>query len=171
MDFMKTISRNIILAAMLATLGALLPAGSMISSAFAATAVASGLPDFADLAEKTGPAVVNIRTTERVRFGQGGAGTEDEEMQEFFRRFFGIPMPKQQPDRSPRNNRRQAPQQQEEEVPRGIGSGFIISADGFVLTNAHVVEGADEVYVTLTDKREFKAKIIGVDKRTDVAVV
>jgi serine protease Do len=76
----------------------------------------------------------------------------------------------QQPDRTPRN-RRQVPQQQEEEVPRGIGSGFIVSADGFVLTNAHVVEGADEVYVTLTDKREFKAKIVGVDKRTDVAVV
>ena len=61
--------------------------------------------------------------------------------------------------------------QQQDEIPRGIGSGFIISTDGFVLTNAHVVEGADEVYVTLTDKREFKAKIIGLDKRTDVAVV
>ncbi|GAB3547201.1 DegQ family serine endoprotease [Noviherbaspirillum agri] len=95
-------------------------------------------------------------------------GSEDEEMQEFFRRFFGIPVPPRQPERAPRN-RRQAPQ--EEEVPRGVGSGFIISADGFVLTNAHVVEGADDVYVTLTDKREYKAKIIGVDKRTDVAVV
>ncbi|MGE5536710.1 MAG: Do family serine endopeptidase, partial [Acidobacteriota bacterium] len=127
--------------------------------------------DFADLAERTGPAVVNIRTTERIRPGQGLPGTEDEEMQEFFRRFFGIPMPRQQqPDRAPRN-RRQPPQLQEEEVPRGVGSGFIISADGYVLTNAHVVEGADDVYVTLTDKREFKAKIIGVDKRTDVAVV
>ena len=168
---MKTISRNIILATMLAALGGFLPVGGVISTAHAASAAASGLPDFADLAEKTGPAVVNIRTTERVRFGQGGTGGDDEEMQEFFRRFFGVPIPKQQPDRTPRNNRRQAPQQQEEEVPRGIGSGFIISADGFVLTNAHVVEGADEVYVTLTDKREFKAKIIGVDKRTDVAVV
>jgi serine protease Do len=131
----------------------------------------AGLPDLADLVERTGGAVVNIRTTERVRQGQAAPGTEDEEMQEFFRRFFGIPVPprQQQPERSPRG-RRPAPQQ-EEETPRGVGSGFIISADGFVLTNAHVVDGADEVYVTLTDKREYKAKIIGVDKRTDVAVV
>lgn len=146
------------------------PSGAgLISTAHADTVV---LPDFADLAEKTGPAVVNIRTTERVRPGQGGGvpGMEDEEMQEFFRRFFGVPMPprQQQPDRAPRGG---GSQQQEQEVPRGVGSGFIISPDGFLLTNAHVVDGADEVYVTLTDKREFKAKIIGVDKRTDVAVV
>lgn len=141
-----------------------------MSQAHAAVPVAVPA-DFADLAERTGPAVVNIRTTERVRPGQGIPGGEDEEMQEFFRRFFGIPMPRQQqPERTPRN-RRQAPQLQEEEVPRGVGSGFIISGDGYVLTNAHVVEGADEVYVTLTDKREFKAKIIGVDKRTDVSLV
>jgi serine protease Do len=144
-----------------------------VSSAHAASV--AGLPDFADLAEKTGPAVVNIRTTEKIRPGQNVPGADDEEMQEFFRRFFGIPIPprEQQPDRSPRDNRKQAPQQQqqEEEVPRGVGSGFIISADGYVLTNAHVVDGADDVYVTLTDKREFKAKIVGVDKRTDVAVV
>lgn len=131
------------------------------------------LPDFADLAERTGPAVVNIRTTERVSPGQGGApGMEDEEMQEFFRRFFGIPMPPRQPqpDRAPRDPNPKS-EQQEEEVPRGVGSGFIISPDGFLLTNAHVVDGADQVYVTLTDKREFKAEIVGVDKRTDVAVV
>lgn len=146
------------------------PLAGLTSQAVAATSVA-GLPDFADLVERTGPAVVNIRTTERVKPGQNGAvpGIEDEEMQEFFRRFFGVPMPRTpQPERQPRN--RKGPQQ-EEEVPRGVGSGFIISPDGFVLTNAHVVDGADEVYVTLTDKREFKAKIIGVDKRTDVAVV
>ncbi|HZW12758.1 MAG TPA: DegQ family serine endoprotease [Noviherbaspirillum sp.] len=169
---MKTISfaRNALLSLLLGATYALtaLPLSSVISSAHAATV--AGLPDFADLAEKTGPAVVNIRTTERVKPGQGGGmpGSEDEEMQEFFRRFFGIPVPPRQPERTPRN-RRQVPQ--EEEVPRGVGSGFIISADGFVLTNAHVVEGADDVYVTLTDKREYKAKIIGVDKRTDVAVV
>src|SRR5690606_20115739 len=91
---------------------------------------------------------------------------EDEEMQEFFRRFFGIPVP---PGQNPAPRGR-APQQ-EEEVPRGVGSGFIISPDGYLLTNAHVVDGADEVYVTLTDKREFRAKIVGVDSRTDVAVV
>lgn len=126
------------------------------------------LPDFADLAERAGPAVVNIRTTQRVVPGQSRAmpGIEDEEMQEFFRRFFGIPVP---PGQNPAPRGR-APQQ-EEEVPRGVGSGFIISPDGYLLTNAHVVEGADEVYVTLTDKREFHAKIVGVDTRTDVAVV
>lgn len=138
----------------------------------AVAASVAGLPDFTDLVERTGPAVVNIRTTERVKPGQPGMQSpEEEEMQEFFRRFFGVPIPprQQQPERTPRN-RKPAPQQ-EEEVPRGVGSGFIISADGYVMTNAHVVDGADEVYVTLTDKREFKAKLIGVDKRTDVAIV
>jgi serine protease Do len=147
------------------------PLTGLATEATAATTTPAGLPDLADLVERTGGAVVNIRTTERVRQGQVAPGAEDEEMQEFFRRFFGVPVPprQQQPDRTPRG-KRPSPQQ-EEETPRGVGSGFIISVDGFVLTNAHVVEGADEVYVTLTDKREFKAKIIGVDKRTDVAVV
>lgn len=168
---MKTITfaRTIMLATLLGAAGTILlpTAINAVPAAYAAPSVA-GLPDFSDLVERTGGAVVNIRTTERVKPGQQGMMTpEEEEMQEFFRRFFGVPMPRPQP--SPRG-RRPGPQQ-EEEVPRGVGSGFIISADGFVLTNAHVVEGADEVYVTLTDKREFKAKIIGVDKRTDVAVV
>lgn len=138
----------------------------------AAAASVAGLPDFTELVERSGPAVVNIRTTEKVKQGQGVPSGDEEEMQEFFRRFFGIPIPprQQQPDHSPRGRNKQAPQQ-DEEVPRGVGSGFIISADGYVMTNAHVVDGADEVYVTLTDKREFKAKIIGADKRTDVALV
>ncbi|MBK4734255.1 DegQ family serine endoprotease [Noviherbaspirillum pedocola] len=132
----------------------------------------AGLPDFADLVDRVGPAVVNIRTTERARANAGGPnGMNDPEMEEFFRRFFGVPMPRQQPQPDAPRGRRQAPQQQEEEVPRGVGSGFIISNDGYIMTNAHVVEGADEVYVTLTDKREFKAKIIGSDKRSDVALV
>ncbi|HEV2612050.1 MAG TPA: DegQ family serine endoprotease [Noviherbaspirillum sp.] len=146
---------------------------SLVGIGNVSAASVTSLPDFADLVEKTGGAVVNIRTTERLKQGQPGMpGTEDEEMQEFFRRFFGVPVPPrpQQPDRPPRGRSPGTPQP-EEESPRGVGSGFIISGDGFVLTNAHVVEGADEVYVTLTDKREFKAKIIGVDKRTDVAVV
>jgi serine protease Do len=117
----------------------------------------AGLPDFADLVERVGPAVVNIRTTERVR-SQGGAG--DEEMQEFLRRFFG-----QQAPRGRRSN------PEREEIQRGVGSGFIMSDDGYVLTNAHVVEGADEVTVTLTDRREFKAKVLGVDRRSDVALL
>jgi serine protease Do len=95
----------------------------------------------------------------------------DEDMQEFFRRFFGQPMPGV-PRQSPRPNRPERPDRApDEEQPRGVGSGFILTTDGFVMTNAHVVEGADEVVVTLPDKREFKAKIVGFDKRTDVAVV
>lgn len=120
----------------------------------------AGLPDFADLVEKVGPAVVNIRTTERVRLGQGTPG--EEEMQEFLRRFFGQQVPR---------GRRGTPQPQEEEVQRGVGSGFIISDDGYVLTNAHVVEGAEQVTVTLTDRREFKAKVLGADKSSDVALL
>jgi serine protease Do len=126
----------------------------------------TGLPDFTELIDKVGPAVVNIRTTEKVKLGQGGPG--DEEMQEFLRRFFGTPGPRT-PSPAPRGRR--APQAQEEEVQRGVGSGFIISADGYVLTNAHVVDGADEVLVTMTDRREFKAKVLGSDKRSDVALL
>ncbi len=128
----------------------------------AVTAQTRELPDFTELAEKWSPTVVNIRTLER---GRGSSGAEmDPNMEEFFRRF-GIPLPGRpgQP-RNPRGG-------DEEPQTRGVGSGFILTPDGFVMTNAHVVEGADEVMVTLTDKREFKARIVGSDKRTDVAVV
>jgi len=169
---MKTMHsfRNTLFAILFGAGGAIL-APTLIGVAPPALAAAvPGLPDFSDMVEKVGPAVVNIRTTEKVKSEPGAPGSEDEEMQEFFRRFFGVPMPRQ-PNPAPRG-RTPAPQQQEEQVvPRGVGSGFIISADGYVMTNAHVVEGANEVYVTLTDKREFKAKIVGVDKRTDVALV
>jgi serine protease Do len=131
------------------------------------TPQARGLPDFADLVEQVGPAVVGIRTVEKVSARSGGGGEMDEEMQEFFRRFFGQPLPGN-PRPGPRPNR---PQPQEEERPRGVGSGFILTADGYVMTNAHVIEDASEILVTLTDKREFKAKLIGADKRSDVAVV
>ncbi|MEJ5991026.1 DegQ family serine endoprotease [Ramlibacter sp. PS3R-8] len=134
------------------------------------------LPDFTDLVDQVGPAVVNIRTLERSRVagsaggGREGGSSQDEEMQEFFRRFFGVPMPNApNTPRQPRPNPRGGG---EEETPRGVGSGFILTADGFVMTNAHVVDGADEVIVTLPDKREFKAKVIGTpDKRSDVAVI
>jgi serine protease Do len=144
-------------------------------------AAVQGLPDFADLVERTGPAVVNIRTTEKARAerSQGGGPQfqmpegmdENDPFFEFFRRFFppggrGQPGPGQPPNQAPN-----APRGGGESVPRGVGSGFIISADGFVLTNHHVVDGADEITVTLTDKREFKAKLIGSDRRTDVALV
>lgn len=130
----------------------------------AAWAQARALPDFTDLVEQAGPSVVNIRTSEKVKVAAGGG--VDEQMLEFFKRF-GIPVPPGM-QRTPRPDRTPQP---DEEQPRGVGSGFILTADGFVMTNAHVVEGADEVIVTLTDKREFKAKIIGTDKRSDVAVL
>ncbi len=129
-------------------------------------AQARALPDFTDLVEQVGPSVVNIRTLQKVSSRQQQpSGPGDEEMMEFFRRF-GLPMPNI-PKQAPRSNR-PAP---DEEVPRGVGSGFIFSQDGLIMTNAHVIDGADEVLVTLTDKREFKAKIIGADKRSDVALV
>lgn len=153
-------------------LSALLVSGTSaftLSPAYAAGAApvsaptVTGLPDFTDVIDKVGPAVVNIRTTERVSTRGGAPG--EEEMQEFLRRFFGGQMP-------PRGGRRGPPQAEEErEVQRGVGSGFIISGDGYVLTNAHVVEGADEVTVTLTDRREFKAKVLGADRRSDVALL
>jgi serine protease Do len=127
-----------------------------------------GLPDFTELVEQVGPSVVNIRTLEKATNRQSQGGNADEEMQELFRRFFGQPFPGQ--PNTPRQQRPNRPQQ-EEEQPRGVGSGFILTADGFIMTNAHVVEGADQVLVTLPDKREFKARIVGVDKRSDVAVV
>nr|WP_315234553.1 DegQ family serine endoprotease [uncultured Albidiferax sp.] len=123
------------------------------------------LPDFTDLVEQVGPSVVNIRTLEKVSSQAAAGNGIDEDMLEFFKRF-GVPVPN-----VPRQTPRQPKQQPEEETPRGVGSGFILSSDGLIMTNAHVVEGADEVLVTLTDKREFKAKIMGYDKRSDVAVV
>ena len=134
--------------------------------------IVHGLPDFTELVEKVGPSVVNIRTTQRVQLdAEAGDGNEmDEQMQEFFRKFFGGPPPGMQaPRKAPKNGKRS--ETPSEERPRGVGSGFIVTNDGYVMTNAHVVDGADEVYVTLTDKREIKAKVVGVDKRTDVAVV
>ena len=134
----------------------------------AAPVGAQGLPDFTELVERVGPAVVGVRTTERARAGRGGGGGSgpeaDEDMLEFFRRF-GVPIPNRPNPRAPQPAPDAEPQQ------RGLGSGFILNADGYVMTNAHVVDGADEVFVTLTDKREFKAKVIGADKRSDVALV
>ncbi len=147
-------------------LGALALGLGVTTAIAAPPAGAQGLPDFTELVEKVGPAVVGIRTTERARAGRGAGGAEvDEDMLEFFRRF-GLPVPNQPNRPNPR-----APQPDAEPQTRGVGSGFILSADGYVLTNAHVVDGADEVFVTLTDSREFKAKVIGADKRSDVALV
>jgi serine protease Do len=149
--------------ALLISTAALLPAGSTWAQS------ARGLPDFTELVEQVGPSVVNIRTLEKATVRPGAESGVDEDMLEFFRRF-GIPIPNA-PRQGPRPNRPSPQPQEEEAQPRGVGSGFILSADGFIMTNAHVVEGAQEVMVTLTDKREFKARIVGADKRTDVAVV
>ena len=127
---------------------------------------AKDLPDFTELAEKHGAEVVNISVTQIVRadvVGMPFPGMEgDEQMQEFFKRF-GIPLMPGMPG--------QGGSPQPDYKSQSLGSGFIISGDGYILTNAHVVNEADEVIVKLSDKREFKAKIIGVDKRTDVALV
>lgn len=132
-----------------------------------AAPLVKGLPDFTELVEVVGPSVVNIRTLERARVAAGGGGA-DEQMLEFFRRF-GIPVP---PGANPRNPRGERNDRGDgEERPRGVGSGFVLSSDGYIMTNAHVVDGADELVVTLPDKREFKARVVGADKRTDVAVV
>jgi serine protease Do len=124
------------------------------------------LPDFTRLVEDQGAAVVNISTTQAARRAGGAVpqvpGIEDEEVLEFFRRF--IP-------RQPGQGGQGQPGQGARPESRSLGSGFIISADGYILTNAHVVESADEINVRLTDKREFKAKVIGADKRTDLAVI
>jgi serine protease Do len=136
--------------------------GFSLITVISTSVYAKDLPDFTELAEKHGAEVVNISVTQNVHADPSAMpfpGMEgDEQMQEFFKRF-GIPgMPGQS-----------APQQ--DYKSQSLGSGFIISSDGYILTNAHVVSEADEVIVKLFDKREFKAKIIGTDKRTDVALV
>lgn len=125
-----------------------------------------GLPDFADLVDQVGPVVVNIRTVERVAPRSPDDGEMDDDVRELFRRFFGGPPPE-----VPRANPKRGESTPGREVPRGVGSGFIISDDGYIMTNAHVIEHADGVVVTLNDQREFKAKVVGADRRTDVAVL
>ena len=119
---------------------------------FISLAQAKELPDFTELVEKQGPAVVNISTTQIIRNAQGFPNVpENDPFYEFFRRF--------------------APQMPREQESQSLGSGFIISTDGYIMTNAHVVDSANKITVRLTDKREFSAKVIGSDKRTDVALL
>ncbi len=155
--------RRLLIPVLVTACVAVLPALPAAAQVAAPAASVRGLPDFTDLVEQVGPSVVNIRTLERVSAGENSSA--DEQMLEFFRHF-GIPVP---PGATPRG--RQERGGSEEAQPRGVGSGFILSADGLIMTNAHVVDGADELIVTLTDKREFKAKVVGADRRTDVAVV
>lgn len=131
---------------------------------------ATTLPDFPQITQRYGPAVVNISVVSSGKLSaddvaQAGAD-EDEDpaaavdpFQEFFRRF---------QQGQGRGQGRSAPSEQ---ITRGQGSGFIVSPDGIILTNAHVVKGAKEVTVKLTDRREFRAKVLGADPKTDVAVL
>jgi serine protease Do len=122
----------------------------------------TGLPDFSGLVAENGAAVVNISVVEKAqKLGiAGGENEADDPLSQFFRRY-------QDPGKGPG----QGPGPERAPPSRGVGSGFIVSADGYVLTNAHVVADASEVTVKLTDRREFIAKVIGVDKRSDVALI
>lgn len=132
--------------------------GCLSLNAFAAV---SGLPDFTSLVEQAGPAVVNIQVTQfgnRVEPGdsdQTQSPYDDEEVPEFFRRFFG---PQGDPN-GPQPDR------------RGLGSGFIFEQDGYIITNHHVVDGADQIIVRLADRREFEAELIGTDQQSDIALL
>lgn len=151
---------------------------AVASSAPASTAASSialapgvNLPDFSALVEQASPAVVNIEakigggksqpTAQEDSQDEDQADPSLDEMPEFFRRFFGQPGGPGLPPMP----------QQPERRGTSFGSGFIISADGYVLTNHHVVNGASEVIVHLTDRRELKAKVIGSDESSDVAVL
>jgi serine protease Do len=126
------------------------------AAAQAPAAVRGTLPDFTDLYEKQSPAVVSIDVTQKIHRNARNMPdlSEDDPFYEFFKRF------------GPQFRRGPEP-----EIAQAAGSGFIIGADGYIVTNAHVVDGADEVKVTLSDKREFTAKVIGADKRTDIALI
>jgi serine protease Do len=137
------------------------PAPPAASPPRAAASRVTGLPDFSGLVAENGAAVVNISVVEKPqKFGSGGSGGgngdpgDEDPLSQFFHRF-QVPMPG--PDHMP--------------PAHGIGSGFIVTPDGYVLTNAHVVADASEVTVKLTDRREFRAKVIGADKRSDVALI
>jgi len=129
------------------------PATPTGKAAGAAPGAMLQLPDFTTLIEKQGVAVVNVSTTQATAFGGTGIPgvPEDHPLYDFFRR---LPAPPE-----------------EEEPSNSLGSGFIVSEEGHILTNAHVVDDALEVTVRLTDKREFKAKVIGSDRRTDIALL
>ena len=159
--FTKTLKPAAVIAvAAIAFSGALLSATPAVASGLApqTTVATTQLPDFVQLVEKYGKGVVNISTVREARVVEGADPFGfDERHAEIFRRF-GFPFPfgggpRQEPER------------------RGTGSGFIISADGLILTNHHVVEGADEIKVRLTDNREFTGKVLGSDAKTDIAVV
>ena len=127
-----------------------------------------GLPDFTGLVETVGPAVVNIRTNIKPK-ANGSDQSLQAQMQQLIEEYIRRHGGRGGRNAPPGGN--DAPDDEDQPEQGYIGSGFLLSPDGYVMTNAHVVEGADEVTVTLTDKREFKARIIGSDQRTDVALL
>jgi serine protease Do len=163
---MRTMKKPVLTVLLLITLFALdgcgkkqqAPPPVTTSSPVSAASTVVALPNFTVLVKKEGPAVVNISTTQKIRrehlpFPAFPGTKQDDPFYEFFRRFAPGEMP-------PHEFRSQS-----------LGSGFIISQDGYILTNAHVIDNADEVTVRLTDKREFKAKVVGADKRSDIALL
>jgi serine protease Do len=139
---------------------AVVPVAAVTPTPAATAAASRGLPDFADLVAQVGSAVVNVQVVEKAAASQGpddGDEDSDDPFSDFFKRF-GLPRPNM-------------PQQRNNAPVRGIGSGFIISPDGYILTNTHVVNNASKITVKLTDRREFDGKVVGMDERTDVAVI
>ena len=159
------LSRVLVLALALATPVAFAQAAETVP---ADAAPIVNLPDFTRLVEATGPAVVNIEATSGPRGRQAAGDTNEkagpdeppmpEDMPEFFRRFFGQPGMPGGPDRMPHGGTSQ-------------GTGFLISSDGYVLTNHHVVEGADRIVVRLSDRNELEAELVGSDPLSDVALL
>ncbi|HBN73655.1 MAG TPA: peptidase [Sutterella sp.] len=156
---MKSRTKSLVVAALAAVFATGLSTYAPVSSAALFESDKTQLPDFVSLVEKYGKGVVNISTVREARVIEGANpfGELDERQAEIFKRF-GFPIfpfvgPQEEPER------------------RGTGSGFIISSDGLILTNHHVIDGADEITVRLTDNREFKGKVLGSDQKTDIAVV
>lgn len=135
-------------------------------NSLAANANSYGLPDFSLLVEQTNQSVVNISTTKKVR--QQAFPEFRGVPEELLRHFFGLPQFHGEQDRQPRS---QQPDMEPKEQAHSLGSGFIISEDGYILTNNHVIEGADEIIVRMRDRKELIAKVIGTDPRTDVALI
>ena len=132
----------------------------------ALTPLVYGLPDFTSIVTATENGVVNIRTMAPERRRSSGFDFGSDDPDEFFRFFFG-------PDFAPPSPRRNNPRQDtpQRDVPSGIGSGFIISEDGYIITNQHVVDGSSKVIVTLNNGKEHTATLVGSDKRTDLALL
>ncbi len=124
-------------------------------TAYAASPAAAGqpLPDFVSLAKKVGPSVVNVSTVQTHKTSEEMPGSEDDPFGEFWRRFFGGQIPR-------------GPQRQS-----SLGSGFIIDRDGTILTNYHVIDGADKITVTLSDGQSYTGKVLGKDQKTDIAII